>query len=125
MVDRLSRTFQVEVHVPNEDRMLRSGGFAKLAIITQSDARAMAVPLEAVVSFAGVHKVFVIRDGKTHAIEVTLGIDDCDKDAEGKRWVEIETKKPGELLPDTPVITSGQTQLAEDVRAEVRGKGKK
>lgn len=120
-VDKLSRTFHVEVHVPNEGRLLRTGGFAKLAIITQSDGRAMAVPLESVVSFAGVNKVFVIRAGKAHVVEVSLGIDGSDKDAEGKRWVEVEAKLPGELAAGMSVITSGQTQLAEDVPAAVRG----
>jgi multidrug efflux pump subunit AcrA (membrane-fusion protein) len=119
-VDRLSRTFQVEIHVPNPDRLLRVGGFAKLSIITQRDARAMAVPLEAVVSFAGVNKVFVIRDGKAHAVEVSLGNDGSDKGHDGKRWVEVTAEKASELSPNSSVITSGQTQLAEDVRAEVR-----
>jgi multidrug efflux pump subunit AcrA (membrane-fusion protein) len=120
-VDRMNRTFQVEIHVPNEDRALRSNGFAKLAIITQSDARALAVPLEAVVSFAGVNKVFVIRDGKAHAIEVALGIEGRDAGPDGRRWVEVETKQSGELAPGTMLVTSGQTQLAEDVPAQVRG----
>ena len=123
-VDRHSRTFQVEIHVPNPDRKLRAGGFAKLSIITQREARAMSVPLEAVVTFAGVNKVFVIRDGKAHAIEITLGIDGCDHGADGRRWVEVEAKKAGELSTASLVITSGQTQLAEDVSAEVRGNRK-
>jgi multidrug efflux pump subunit AcrA (membrane-fusion protein) len=119
-VDKLNRTFQVEICVPNPDRLLRAGGFAKLSIVTQCDARAMAVPLEAVVTFAGVNKVFVIQGGKAHAVEVALGIDGCDKGEDGKRWVEVAPQKVGELPPGSYVVTSGQTQLAEDVRAEVR-----
>lgn len=121
-VDRLSRTFQVEIHVPNEDNALKPGGFAKLAIITQSDAKAQAVPVEALVSFAGVNKVFVIRDDKAHAIEVAPGVEG--KDSDGSRWIEVETKTAGELKPAVEVITSGHSQLAEDVPVQVRTGGK-
>lgn len=112
-VDPLSRTFIVEVLVPNENRMLKAGGFAKLSILTQTDAHALAVPPEAIVSFAGVNKVYVVRDGKAHIVEVS-------PETEGNGWREVKPKMAGELLPGAQVVTSGFTRLAEDVPVKVR-----
>ncbi len=66
-VDPISRTFQVESTIPNPKRLLRPGGFAKAPIITKTDADATIVPLEAVVKFAGVTKVFLV-EGKKAAV---------------------------------------------------------
>ena len=118
-VDRLSRTFQIEVQVPNENRLLKPGGFAKLSVLTQIDAHAQTVAPESVVSFAGVNKVFVVRGGKAHVVEVTLGTEGVEA-AGGKRWVEIAARSPAELPPGSRVITSGQTQLAEGVDVKLR-----
>jgi multidrug efflux pump subunit AcrA (membrane-fusion protein) len=109
-IDTTSRTFQVEVAVPNADRKLRPGGFAKASIITQRSDQATIVPLDAIVRFAGVTKLFTVVDGqKAHAIEVETG-------KEGPGWAEIL-----QPLPDgAQVVTSGQSQLAEGTAVVVR-----
>lgn len=118
-VDRLSRTFQIEVQIPNDSRLLKPGGFAKLSVLTQIDPHAQTVVPEAVVSFAGVNKIFLVRDGKAHAVEITLGAEGVDA-ASRKRWVEIAAKSAAELKPGCQIITSGQSQLAEGGRVKVR-----
>jgi membrane fusion protein (multidrug efflux system) len=102
-VDSTSRTFQVEAAVPNDDGKLRPGGFAKAEIITDRNARAIIVPLDAVVRFAGVTKLFVVEDSKkARSIEIETG-------KEGAGWVELLTP-----LPDhAKVVTTGQSQLAD------------
>jgi multidrug efflux pump subunit AcrA (membrane-fusion protein) len=116
-VDRASRTFQVEVQVDNADRRLSAGSFAKAAIQTRIDSNAHIVPEESVVSFAGVTKVFVERNGHAAAVPVRVGAAVPVKDANSARtWVEVE----GELLDGTPVVTSGQSQLAEGTALRVR-----
>jgi multidrug efflux pump subunit AcrA (membrane-fusion protein) len=96
--------------VPNADRKLRPGGFAKASIITQRSDQATIVPLDAIVRFAGVTKLFTVVDGqKAHAIEVETG-------KEGPGWAEIL-----QPLPDgAQVVTSGQSQLAEGTAVVVR-----
>ena len=67
-VDSSSRTFQVETLVPNERGLLRPGGFAKASIITDAEAKAAVVPLDSIVRFAGVTKLFIVENGKARSI---------------------------------------------------------
>ncbi|MGW8256262.1 MAG: efflux RND transporter periplasmic adaptor subunit [Thermoguttaceae bacterium] len=108
-VDRLSRTFQIEVLVPNLSRELKPGGFAKGSILTKVDASAKTVPLEALITSVGTTKIFVVRDGKAHAVEVKTGVSE-------NQWVEITS----DLDPSSRIITSGQNQLTEGVAVKIR-----
>jgi RND family efflux transporter MFP subunit len=108
-VDPISRTFQVEALVPNPKNLLRPGGFAKASIVTQTNSEAIIVPLEAIVHFAGVTKLFVVEAGKAHSVPVETGL-------EGADWVEVL----GALSPGAQVVTSGQSQLAEETPIVVR-----
>ncbi len=116
MVDRTSRTFEVEVRVENPKRELKAGGFAKVDILTHEDPQAWTVPIEAVVSFVGSTKVLVIRDGKAHAVLVTPGL-------EGQGWIEIVRSASPELRLEDQVITSGLEKLAEGVPVRVKETG--
>jgi membrane fusion protein (multidrug efflux system) len=105
MVDSSNRTFQVEATVPNDEGKLRPGGFAKAEIITDKNAQAIIVPLDAIVRFAGVTKLFVVlgEEQKARSIAVEIG-------KEGAGWVELLTP-----LPDkSKVVTTGQSQLADE-----------
>ena len=112
-VDRTSRTFQVEILVPNPGRELKAGGFAKAEILTHTDKQAWTVPAEAIVSFAGTTKVFVLRDGKAHAVLIAAGV-------EGREWTEILRPAGSDLRPEDRVVTSSPDQLAEGVPAHLR-----
>ncbi len=72
-IDPLSRTFQVEIHVPNADGRLKPGAYARGRITTHADEGAVMVPDAAIVTFAGVHKVFSVRDGKAVEHRVRTG----------------------------------------------------
>jgi RND family efflux transporter MFP subunit len=116
-VDRTSRTFQVEVLLPNDDRRLSAGGFARVAVFTKVDAAARTVPEEALVTFAGVTRLFVVREGKAQAVTVRPGVTlHVPGRTEPRAWVEIDADVP----PGTPVVTSGQSQLADGVVVRVR-----
>jgi multidrug efflux pump subunit AcrA (membrane-fusion protein) len=117
MIDRTSRTFQVELYVENPQRELKAGGFAKVEILSHVDPRAWTVPAEALVSYAGSTKIFVIRDGKAHAVPVATGV-------EGRGWLELVRSFSPDLRQDDQVITSGQEKLAEGVTVAVRGEKK-
>lgn len=108
-IDRASRTFQIEVLVPNDSRQLKCGNFAKAAIQVNEDPRAMTVPAESLVTFAGVTKVFIVRDGKAFPVDVRPGV-------RGGEWLEVS----GDLAPGMPVVTSGYTKLAEGTPVRVR-----
>ena len=63
-VEVATRTLALEARVPNPDGTLRPGFFARGAVLTRQDPAAVFVPGEAVMSIAGVTKVFVVADGR-------------------------------------------------------------
>jgi RND family efflux transporter MFP subunit len=116
-VDRSNHTFQVEILVENRNRRLSAGSFAKADIQTALDPAARLVPEEAVVSFAGVTKVFVDRAGRAREVPVRLGATVAQSGPLGSRtYVEVD----GDLPDGTPVVTSGQSQLADGVPLRIR-----
>jgi len=113
MIDRTSRTFLVEVYVDNPQRELKAGGFAKVDILAHVDPQAWTVPVDAIVTYAGSTKIFVIRDGRARAMPIATGL-------EGRGWVELVRPPKSDLRPDDQVITSGYEKLAEGVAVQVR-----
>jgi RND family efflux transporter MFP subunit len=109
-IDPKTRTFEVEILVPNKDGELKPGGFAKVGILTTVDDHATMVPLESLVQFAGVTKIFVVVDGHAQEVPVTLGLQETE-------WVEIATPR---LSEGTQVVTSGQSVIAAGTRVSVR-----
>ena len=108
-IDQDNRSFQVEVLVPNDEHLLRPGSFAKGSVVTRDDSEGLVVPLESLVTFAGVNKVFVVRDGKAHGVEVKLA-------ERGPGWLEVL----GDLHHGDQVATSGYTQLADGTPVRIR-----
>jgi multidrug efflux pump subunit AcrA (membrane-fusion protein) len=119
-VNLANRTFQVEVLIPNADRRLHAGSFAKGAVLTR-DAAAPMVPEEAIVTFAGVSKIFVVRDNKAVAIPVTTEtvVEVKDK-GRIRNWVEIQ----GDCKAGEPVVIFGQTKLVDGTAVRIRTAGK-
>lgn len=99
-VDTTNRTFAVVIGIRNGDQKLKAGGFATAEVVVRSE-KAVTVPPDAVVQFAGVNKVFVADGNKAKAVEVGIGTRDKD-------WVEVTGLPAG-----AKVITSGQSQLVD------------
>ncbi len=108
-VDPENRTFEVEIVVPNASHRLRPGSFAKGFVETHLDKEVVFAPIEAVLSFAGVNKVFTVKDNKAVEATVTLG------DRKGNR-VEIA----GGIGAGESVVVSGNSKLADGVAVVVR-----
>ncbi|WP_152049758.1 efflux RND transporter periplasmic adaptor subunit [Tautonia marina] len=105
-IDPVSRTFEVEATVANEELILRPGSFAKARIVTQREDDATLVPIEAVVRFAGVVKLFLIDPAsggdRVSEVQVRTGVQSGD-------MIEILDGLP----EGSVVVTSGQTRLAD------------
>lgn len=71
-VDVATRSFAVEVRVPNPDGRLAPGAFA-VAQITVGESSAFLAPARTVSSFAGVQRVFVARENKAFEQRVKTG----------------------------------------------------
>jgi RND family efflux transporter MFP subunit len=70
-----NRAIQVEGNFPNSNRELKSGFFGKGAILLRVDPNGVSIPKQAVVTFAGVEKVFVIDNNAARERRVKLGQD--------------------------------------------------
>jgi multidrug efflux pump subunit AcrA (membrane-fusion protein) len=116
-VDPENRTFEIEVCIPNEDRRLRAGSFAKAAVLTREQPDVATIPESALVRFAGVVKVFVVRDDVAHAVPVEAGIR---LDVESADRVEVWRETAGELEPGDLVVTTGHSQLADETPVRIR-----
>jgi RND family efflux transporter MFP subunit len=103
-IDPQNRSFEVEITVENERGLLHPGAFAHARILTRLDPRVVFVPQEALISFAGVNKVFVVEDGRARAIEVEPGERAGD-------WVAVRKGLAG----GESVVVSGNSKLATGV----------
>ena len=99
-VDEASRSFMVEAYVDNTAGRLRPGTFIEGDILTRQEPAVVMVPLDAIVSFAGVNKVFVVDGDKVRKLDVHPGQQDG-------MWIEIDQK----LSASQQVATSGQSKL--------------
>ncbi len=117
-IQRSSRTFEIEVAIPNEDRRLKSGSFAVAQILTDHRPTAVVVPESAIVRFAGVVKLFKVTPQNTvREVLVTLG-ERIEQPVNGKSVPYVEVT--GELQPGETVVTSGQSQLVDGIAIRLR-----
>ena len=108
-----TRAFNVGALVTNTDRKLKANTFARGEITLQKGVPTPMVPLDAVINFAGVMKVYVIAEGAARAREVKLG-----RVHEGRQEV-LEGLKTGEL-----VAITGQTKLYEGAKVRLQNTAK-
>lgn len=106
-IDAASRTFVVEIGLDNRDGRLRAGAFGRGQIELRQDEGVMFVPQSAVVTFAGVRRVFTVEDGKAREHRVQLGVRDGDD-------VEISPR-----LKASHVVGTGAANLAEGMAVTV------
>jgi RND family efflux transporter MFP subunit len=109
IVQELNRTLMVEAEVPNERNLLRAGAFARAEIVTEASQPVLTVPASALIVFAGVEKVLVVRGGKTAEVRVQVGR------RLGEDLEILDGLKRGEAVVDRPGnLTGGQTVSVRD-----------
>jgi multidrug efflux pump subunit AcrA (membrane-fusion protein) len=99
-VDPANRTFRIEALIDNQRRVLKPGGFARASIETRLEPGVIFVPVSALVSFAGVNRIYVDDGGKAAERIVELG---------DRRGEEVEVRA-GLKLTDT-IVTRGAVKL--------------
>jgi len=103
-VSTTSRTLTVEAEIENSGGALKPGQFATVRILQERAEPAVLVPARAVVSEAGVSRVFVIKDGHAEQRLVQTGQTDGD-------LIEIKTG----VAADEQVATSSLEQLSDGI----------
>ena len=117
-LNRETRTMTVEIDLPNKDRRLKGGMFARVEVMVGTHRQAVQIPIDAVSRLEDTQYVFVVRDGKAQRVPVEMG-------ARHDNRVEI-TKG---LTGDETVIVSGKDLVHDGtpVQAQplepVRGQG--
>jgi len=102
-ISERTRVLGIEADIAN-DGTLRAGSFARATIVTDTTASSLAMPKEALVTFAGIEKVVVVEKGKTKEKPVTTG-------RRNGPWIEVLSGvKAGDEVVLNPVnLKSGQT----------------
>ena len=91
-----ARTLLVEAEIKNDPPRLRPGSFCRAQIVIEPSTKALMVPATAVVTFAGVDKVFAVAKDRAAEKRVQLGRRDG-------QWVEIvQGVSAGDLIVDKP-----------------------
>ena len=90
-----SLVLQVEADVPNAYGVLKAGSFVRADIVVNEKASGLFVPKSAVITFAGMQKIFLVREGKAVETEVSLG------------------RKQGKLVEALGQVEAGQMIVAE------------
>jgi membrane fusion protein (multidrug efflux system) len=74
VIDPATRTYLVKMRVPNPERHLKAGVFARVDILPRAKDDVIVVPREAVRREDGRTHVLVVRDGRAEAAPVRLGV---------------------------------------------------
>lgn len=101
-VSATSRTLTVEAEIENQSGALKPGQFATVRILQPRPVAAVLVPARAVITDAGVSRVFVIKDGHAEQRVVQLGQSEGD-------LVEIKSG----VVSNEQVATSNLDQLSD------------
>lgn len=72
-IDLASRSLMFEAQVPNENGSLQTGLFAEADVVLDPEAKQIAVPVQSIVRFAGVDKVWKLKDSVIVDQPVQLG----------------------------------------------------
>jgi RND family efflux transporter MFP subunit len=129
-IDQTMRTFTVEGLVDNTDRRLKPGFFAKGVIYTRKDEGVLAIPDNAIATFAGVSSAYVVEDNKIRQVVLSLGA------RQGDLWEVTEGLKGDEVLAAlnlnqlatgiaVRVLKPGESETADPVPAAGRSGGRR
>ena len=109
-IDQLRRVLIVEADLPN-DGTLHPGMFARAELVVNASEPAVTVPTNALVTFAGLEKIFTVVEGKARERVVATS-------RRGGNWVEIATNlvageqvilNPGSLQNGQPVTNASES----------------
>jgi RND family efflux transporter MFP subunit len=107
-IQEQNRTMAVEAEVANPGGRLRPGAFARADIVVQAALPAVLAPASAVVTFAGIEKVFLAKDGRAVERKIRTGrrSGDLVEVLEGLTAGERVVVGPGNLVGGMPVTVT-------------------
>ncbi|MFY9342394.1 MAG: efflux RND transporter periplasmic adaptor subunit [Planctomycetota bacterium] len=112
-IDRGDRTRLVEAEVKNPDGALLPGAFCRAQIVTAAAQGVVVVPRSAVVTFAGVHRVFAVEGSgptakaKGRLVQLGRSLGDEVEIVKGLDAGAAIVRDATGLTPEQPVVVSG------------------
>lgn len=109
-IDPASRTFNVEVSVPNSGGMLRPGMFSRVTLDLDKEV-ALLIPAIAVLKMQGSNDryLFIEKDNVARRVPVTIG----------KRYDDLIEVESPDLKEGDLIVVSGQSRLLEGTRVKI------
>lgn len=108
-----THSVNVEVAVENPKFILRPGYFANAKIVLNVNPKGIIIPTEGLYIFAGVEKVFTIKDGKAFENKIKIG----------RRYVDRIEVKSG-LSENSVIAVTNITKLFDGVAVKVQDQKK-
>jgi len=106
-LDRVTRTVAVTIRIANDDGRLKPGMYARIRLVLDERKDVPLVPDEALISFKGETRAYVVNDGKAHVRKVRIGLE------EGNLNEVLDGLQPGEK-----VVVRGHQMLREGTPVE-------
>lgn len=110
-IDKASRTFTVELIIPNDDLRLRPGMYGAINFFI-GETETIVVPALAVLKLQGsnVRYVFLNKDGKAKRVEVKIG----------RRFEDMVEIISNEIKENDQLVTTGQARLVDGSLLDVQ-----
>lgn len=109
-IEAQNRSLTVEGEIPNQDGLLRPGSFVEGSITVDAQALGMTVPSAALVAFAGVERVYLVKSGVLDDRIVKSG-----RRLTGERVEILEGLKDGDL-----VVAVANEKMAKGQKVRVK-----
>jgi len=100
-----NRMLMVEAEVKNTNGALRPGSFARAEIVTDDRGMSLTVPTRAIINFAGVEKIIVVKDGKSVEKAITTR-------RRTTEWTEVVS---GVTVGEAVILEPGNLQSGQAV----------
>ena len=108
-VNMSTRSFNVAALVPNPERRLKASTYARGELVVERAVPTLVVPLQAVIYFAGVSKVFVVEKEIARGRQVEVGRVKADAEE------IVAGLKPGEII-----VVSGHSKLFDGAKVRIK-----
>src|SRR6478609_4418851 len=108
-LNRATRTMTVEIDLPNKDRRLKGGMFARVEVTVGTHHQALQIPIDAVSRLEDTQYIYVVREGKAQRVDVEIG-------ARDNNLVEILKG----LSRDEQVVVSGKDLVQDGTPVQTR-----
>jgi RND family efflux transporter MFP subunit len=108
-LNRATRTMTIEVDLPNTDRRLKGGMFARVEVMVGTHHQALQIPIDAVSRLENTQHVFVVEEGHARRVEIEIGV---------RRGNQIEITKG--LIGNEEVIVSGKDLVHDGTPVQTR-----